>query len=317
MTVERKAKPAGDRGCGAAEFERSWSCSRIAHDCRSRQAACGPSRPRAKSAWITSKGLAPRRESAGEVKERRKPARPWQSGENGGGLPTIGCGKCESACRDHGLAVRKHSPEEHLAMEGVSVRLIPVSLTRERVRRVWSSNLPGNREWRGRHETSEVTRTASSETTTLPWRGRPTRATRRRAAQKWRQDGSPCREEPKLDLRRQASGQPGSDCRKVVRRRAGEPLVENGASCPAHDALGSTCGVDAAKVACSVVEQFTGARVVSRLQKSVRSIFPELQTRGAARQTEGARGSTNLGLVPWTRPSREVRVKGCEGLART
>jgi hypothetical protein len=52
-------------------------------------------------------------------------------------------------------------------MEGVSVRLIPVSLTRERVRQIWSSKLVGNHEWRGRHETSEVTRAASSEKTTL------------------------------------------------------------------------------------------------------------------------------------------------------
>jgi hypothetical protein len=107
VTAERKASPAGDRGCGAAEFGRSWSCSRIANDCRSRQAACGPSRPRAKSARITSKGLAPRRESAGEVKERRKPVRPWQSGDNGGGLPTIGRGRRESACRDHGTGARE------------------------------------------------------------------------------------------------------------------------------------------------------------------------------------------------------------------
>lgn len=89
MTAESIAAPAGDRGCGAAELGRSWSCSRIAHGCRSRQAACGHSRPRAKSAWITSRGLAPRRESACEVKERRKPGRRGKAAITVAGSPSI------------------------------------------------------------------------------------------------------------------------------------------------------------------------------------------------------------------------------------
>jgi hypothetical protein len=40
--------------------------------------------------------------------------------------------------------------------------------------------------------------------------------------------------------------------------------------------------------------------------------LPRSPTRGAARQTEGERGSTDLGLVSWTRPSRGIRAKGCE-----
>jgi hypothetical protein len=56
-------------------------------DCRSRQAARGPSRPGTKSLRITREGLAPLRESARGVKERRKPDRRWQNREIGGGLP--------------------------------------------------------------------------------------------------------------------------------------------------------------------------------------------------------------------------------------
>jgi hypothetical protein len=56
-------------------------------DCRSRQAARGPSRPLAKSRRITRVGLAPSRESAGGVKECRKPDRRWPNREIGGGLP--------------------------------------------------------------------------------------------------------------------------------------------------------------------------------------------------------------------------------------
>jgi len=65
-------------------------CSWVVIDCRSRQAARGPSRPGAKSSWITGTGLAPLRESAGGAKERRKPDRRWQNREIGGGLPQNG-----------------------------------------------------------------------------------------------------------------------------------------------------------------------------------------------------------------------------------
>lgn len=81
--------------------------------CRSRQAARGHSRPCAKSAWTTRDGLASGRESAHEVKERRKPARPWQSGGNGGGLSTfIGNGGRESALQRAPVDGRRLGPNQ-------------------------------------------------------------------------------------------------------------------------------------------------------------------------------------------------------------
>jgi len=125
-----------------------------------------------------------------------------------------------------------------------------------------------------------------------------------------------CREEPKLVLRRQASGQPGSDCRKVVRRHAGELRIDRGSGSRKRTRVTAMCGKD-----------LRGRRGESRVlgsraihgcscRKSVAEVgeehLPRSPTRGAARQTEGERGSTDLGLVSWTRPSRGVRAKGCE-----
>jgi hypothetical protein len=76
-------------------------------DCRSRQAARGPSRPVTKSRRITRMGLARLRESARGAKERRKPDRWWQNREIGGGLPPI------RRVRESG------SSREHLSREGV------------------------------------------------------------------------------------------------------------------------------------------------------------------------------------------------------
>lgn len=91
-----------------------------------------------------------------EVKERRKPARPWQSGEYGGGLSTYS-----------EMAGAKALVREHLSIEGVSGRTKSFVLTSGRWKRSWSSAISGNRNRRGRQGTSEVGRTASSEKTTL------------------------------------------------------------------------------------------------------------------------------------------------------
>jgi len=87
VVVTRPAAPAGDRWRGHAGFW--WSVVVLADriDCRSRQAARGPSRPRTKSLRTTMMGLALPRESVGEVKERRKPDRRWLNRETGGGFP--------------------------------------------------------------------------------------------------------------------------------------------------------------------------------------------------------------------------------------
>lgn len=122
MGAESEAAPAGDRGCGAAELGRSWSCSRIANGCRSRQAACGPSRPRAKSAWITSRGLASRRESAARVKERRKPVRRGKAASTVAGSPLSESESVKAPTGTLDWKACKRSPTEHLSMEGVSDR---------------------------------------------------------------------------------------------------------------------------------------------------------------------------------------------------
>jgi hypothetical protein len=98
--------------------------------CRSRQAARGHSRPCAKSAWTTRDGLASGRESAHGVKERRKPARPRQSGGYGGGLSTfIGNGGRESAHQGAPVDGRRLGPNQVVrfderAMEAVLVFVV-------------------------------------------------------------------------------------------------------------------------------------------------------------------------------------------------
>lgn len=72
---------------------------------------------------------------------------------------------------------------------------------------------------------------------------------------------------PKLEERRQTLLYLGSDCRKVVRRRALD-TIEVKASVSIVEA------VTAAQVAGSGVERFSGARVEGRLQSSGRGICP-------------------------------------------
>jgi hypothetical protein len=110
VVVMRPAALVGDRWRGHAGFW--WSVVVLADriDCRSRQAACGPSRPRTKSLRTTMMGLALPRESVGEVKERRKPDRRWLNRETGGGFPP------NQSSRESGSAW------EHLSREGASDR---------------------------------------------------------------------------------------------------------------------------------------------------------------------------------------------------
>lgn len=140
---------------------------------------------------------------------------------------------------------------------------------------------PANTGWhRGaRQGASEVVRQLCAWLTTPGQGGTVQRggARRRRAGRQ----GGAVSERPKLEARRQARAQPRSDCRKVVRCRTGEPYLHGYGKHPA---------VSAAQVARSEVERSTGARVVSRLQRSERSIF-SAPSRRAARQTEVGRSS--------------------------
>lgn len=72
---------------------------------------------------------------------------------------------------------------------------------------------------------------------------------------------------PKLEERRQTLLYLGSDCRKVVRRRALDTIEVKALVCIVE-------AVTAARAAGSGVERFSGARVGGRLQSSGRSIFP-------------------------------------------
>lgn len=123
----------------------------------------------------------------------------------------------------------------------------------------------------------------------------------------------PCRDRPKLVPRRQVRGQPGSDCRKMVRRHAGRTLVGIRGFGFEPPATGRACGVGMTQVVRSVIERFTGARIVSRLQRSVRSIFPALPRR-AERQTEAERDSANRRRVPGRGRVERVGQQGCEEL---
>jgi hypothetical protein len=303
------------------ELGRSWSCSRIANGCRSRQAARGPSRPRAKSAWTTRRGLAAQRESACAAKERRKPVRRGKAAIAVAGSETIGVGERESAFRHqrdgrrasalHGAPVdgRRLGSNSPLSFDERAEEAVLVSV---------GSRVTANR--RGRQGTSEVTRAAPLEKTTLPWGGRPQgqpdasppeRATKRITVSRGAEAGSAP----------SSAGQSGSDCRKAVRRHAGELRIDPRFG-PRKRARVSARRARKYLWGRHGESRVLGSRAIHgcSCRKSVAEVgeehLPRAPTRGAARQTEGARGSTGLWLVPWTRPSRWFRAKGCEGFPR-
>jgi hypothetical protein len=72
-----------------------------------------------------------------------------------------------------------------------------------------------------------------------------------------------------------------------------------------------------AKASCPEIGQSTGARVVCRLQKSVRSIFLSLDSRQAARRTATTRGSAARQFIPLTRGACHVERKGAGRCAQT
>jgi len=84
-----------------------------------------------------------------------------------------------------------------------------------------------------------------------------------------------CTDRPKLEARRQARAQP----RRITARWSGVARENSALGSGKHPAA------SAARAVRPEVERSTGARVVSRLQRSVRSTF-SAPSRGAARQTE-------------------------------
>jgi len=237
------------------------------------------------------------------VKERRKPARPWQSGGYGGGLPTfIGNGRRESARQGVPVDGRRLGPNQVVRFDERAMEAVLAF--------AGSGNRScGGDRRRQRSVAQRHRRRQRSDGAGTP-RGRPDASLLERG-----RCGSPCRDRPKLVPRRQARVQPGSDCRKMVRRHTGTTLVEFGVSA-SGPASGKACGVGAMKVARSVIERFTGARIVGRLQKSVRSIFSALP-RGAERQTEAAWDSASRRHVLGEGESNESGNKGARSFART
>jgi len=156
-------------------------------------------------------GLALPRESVGEVKERRKPDRRWQNREIGGGFPQTSrvakASRLGSTCRGKALRIGK-----------------VVLFDEGRRKRSWFLvSTRGENSGRLRGATGSVRgRTSASrmvENAKPRWRRQkavPGSALAERRTE-------PCTDRPKLEARRQARAQPGSDCRKAVRRRTEEP----------------------------------------------------------------------------------------------
>jgi len=156
-------------------------------------------------------GLALPRESVGEVKERRKPDRRWQNREIGGGFPQTSrvakASRLGSTCRGKALRIGK-----------------VVLFDEGRRKRSWFLvSTRGENSGRLRGATGSVRgRTSASrmvENAKPRWRRQkavPGSALAERRTE-------PCTDRPKLEARRQARAQPGSDCRKTVRRRKEEP----------------------------------------------------------------------------------------------
>jgi hypothetical protein len=164
-------------------------------------------------------------------------------------------------------------------MEGVSDREARSPLTRGRGNRSWSSKARGQPRIGG---TTGDVRGHSRSTTgeeNAPMGRPPARAARRNEARKgFEADHRVARNRSWIcAVKRRPTGvglpQGGPAPRRRTAHRVGARARESAVGL-SHRWKGSTCEVDAARVACSVVERFVGARVVSRLQKSVRSIFP-------------------------------------------
>jgi len=136
----------------------------------------------------------------------------------------------------------------------------------------------------------------------LRWSGRPkghpdaTISERRRGL-------APCSEGLKLVLRRQASGQSGSDCRKVVRRQAGSFRATLRGQRGESHALGSRA-----------IHECSCRKSIAEVGEKHLLRAPP---RGAERRTEVARGSTSRRLVLDEGESNDSGDKGARSFART
>jgi hypothetical protein len=246
--------------------------------CRSRQAARGRPRPCAKSAWTTRDGLASRRESAGEVKERRKPARPaakrrvrWRA------LYLIGNGRRESARQGAPVDRRRLGPNQIVRVDERAMEAVLVLADLGKPR---STETTGDVRGRSRSVIGEEnTPVGRASQTWTPRRRAPRKRTRRHRVATGPSWPAPSSARPTgVGLSQDGPAPRRTNAGRYSGLRLRVP------------ARGRACGVSATQVVRSVIERFSGARIVSRLQRSVRSIFP-VPPRRAERQTKAVRDS--------------------------
>ena len=201
--------------------------------------------------------------------ERRKPDRRRQSREIGGGSPNRRNTRKRS-CRRHSVDGRRSGPGK------------PWSLTRRRWQRSWLLAKLGFPSGAGRDR--ERQRSIVSSACGRKHRGGEAPPSGGRPVLPPNGEGGAVPIGPKLESR---AVKRGPSRGWVVERRSGAALVRSISTASAvmksHEAVG------AAQAARPEVERFASARAVSRLQRSVRSIFPA-RARRAARQTESGCG---------------------------
>jgi hypothetical protein len=266
---------------GPAKLERTAVVLVDRIDCRSRRAARGPSNLRAKSSRNTRVGLAPPRESEGGVKKRRKPDRWRRSREIGGGLSQTA--KCEST-RRRALVDERRSDSGR-----------PVALTCDGWQRIWTVVFTSSREGRRAAADDKGVRGTLVDPALRP--NKPAQGGERRQKR---------RSPEEVDRRSNGETHPEAmrtsvteaRLRAVKRVRAGTGLPQGGLVSrgrsrvtPAKHSV--ICG--GASHGARKSNGPSGARVVGRLQRSVRSILPP-RPRGAARQTEEARWVARSGV---------------------
>jgi hypothetical protein len=246
-----------------------------------------------KSSRTTRMGLAPPRESVGEVKERRKPGRRWQSRDTGGGFPPIGrvarATRLGSSCRGKALWAVDAVLFDARPAEAILVLRDDSGLGPDAARGATGSV-------RGR------TPALNARPTTPSQGGHRHAVTHSRARQ---DEGNRAR----IDRSWRRAVKRGFSRGRIAARWSGaareNPISVGEAPCGQRTALPhGRCE------ARPEVERFTGARIESRLQRLARSIF-SVPPRRAARRTQMVRSSagrrTRLDGTSSNAPGERVR----------
>jgi hypothetical protein len=272
-------------------------CSRIASRLQKSTGGVWPVATRGEEPREPTSGLATPGESIGAAKARRKPGPRRQSRDTGGGFPHKPSRESATLWEQPVDGRRSGSNKPH-----------PLT-------RVWekrSSVLRGESGQRDpatrgvRQRASEVLRQPGTRSTT-PRRGGSHQGVAALGSTPHRSAGGVKREWsklPKLGTAPSSALHLGPGRRKAGWRRSRSRVSAR-----------RVAAVGEAQATRSGIRRSTGARVVSRLQKSVRSIFLA-RSRGAERRTEEARGSTQRRFSPRQGRATPRRVKGCEAEGR-